>query len=238
MAFRGRGRGRGGFGSFHHAAQLPFELFPEIKDFPDAKSVKEEMGLVVWSFKLQKFWNSSPYFIDGDGETAKKKDSTEIKRYSDNDLGRTRAKPPLSHFIRVTDEYVPAELCGKKERHAQKRVRWNPESDLQKFDLFEKLEQKFQGQEEKGENEDKEGEEEEKEDDLSGGEDEFSDDNDYNQNRDFDDDEDDFNMGDDNDGTRGISYTFLSTLHMREFLLFGLRLFATNILSIAEEPTY
>ncbi|KAM7490565.1 hypothetical protein LguiA_033486 [Lonicera macranthoides] len=194
MAFRGRGRGRGGFGGgggFRAAKQVPFELFPEIADFPDAKSVKEEMALAIWSSKLQTFWNSSPYYYEGVGEAAKNNKS------SDKDSERTKPKPPLSHFIKMTDEYVPAELGERKEKHSRKKVRWNPESDQKKIDLFEKLEKK--GQDDKGEKEKKEGEDEEEDDEAAEEEEEFSDDGDYNQNIDFDDDEDDFNIDEGDD---------------------------------------
>lgn len=199
MAFRGRGRGRGfgGGGGFRAAKQVPFELFPEINDFPDVKSVKDEIAFAVWSSNLQKFWNSSPYYYEGVGEAAKNYKDSDITRFLDKDSKESKPKPPLSHYIRMTSEYVPAELGEKKERHSQKKVRWNPESDLKKFDLFEKLENK--GQDEKGEKEKKEGENEEEDDEIiEEEEEEFSDDGDYNQNVDFDDDEDDFNMADDN----------------------------------------
>ncbi|XP_028125734.1 uncharacterized protein LOC114322591 isoform X2 [Camellia sinensis] len=71
MAFRGRGRGgygRGGGGSFGYAKQEPFLLFPEIENLPDAKSVTEEMALVLRSSRLQKFWNSSVYYLKDEGQ--------------------------------------------------------------------------------------------------------------------------------------------------------------------------
>lgn len=36
--------------------------------------------------------------------------STDIERYSNKDSEKTKQKAPLSHFIKTTDEYVPAEL--------------------------------------------------------------------------------------------------------------------------------
>ncbi|XP_059640063.1 uncharacterized protein LOC132282409 [Cornus florida] len=184
MAFRGRGRGRGfGGGGFHSAKQEPFVLFPDIENFPDAKSVTEETTLVVLNSRLQKFWNSSPYYI------------------KDKDQGEN-AISKLSQFMKMSFKYVPAELAkgSKQEKQGKEKVRWKPDSDAQKLDLFEKLEKKHQGQDEKGGKEKKEDENEEEDDERMEEEDEeFSDDGDYNQNIDFDDDEDDFNM-DDNDG--------------------------------------
>uniref|UniRef100_A0A5B7CBK0 Putative DNA-directed RNA polymerase III subunit rpc31 isoform X2 n=1 Tax=Davidia involucrata TaxID=16924 RepID=A0A5B7CBK0_DAVIN len=200
MAFRGRGRGRGYGGGFRIAKQEPLILFPDIENFPDVKSVTEETALVIWNSRLQKFWNSSPYYYEGDSQGIK--ESTEIKRFSGKDNKRTKPKGKLLDFIFMTDEYVPAELAqGSKQRlQGKKNRRWDPGSDLQKLDLFEKLEQKYQGQDEKDGKEKKEDENEEEDDEIMEEEDEeFSDDGDYNQNIDFDDDEDDFNMDDDND---------------------------------------
>ncbi|KAL2250947.1 UNVERIFIED_CONTAM: hypothetical protein Sindi_2217000 [Sesamum indicum] len=95
---------------------------------------------------------------------------------------------------------------GEKKQKLVKRVRWNPESDLQKLDLFEKLEQKHQGQEgtEKKENEEEEEEDGGNEEDEG----EFSDEGDYEQAEYCDDDEDDFNMADDNNGMLCLGYAF------------------------------
>ncbi|XP_071931843.1 uncharacterized protein [Coffea arabica] len=198
MAFRGRGRGRGGFGGggFRAAKQEKFDLFPEIEELGTAEGVKVDPSFAVWYSKFQRYWNSSPYYVEDESGGAKKSQSTEIEKYSDRKSKKKSSKQPLSHFIRMEPDYVPAELAKgeKKEKHGAKRVRWNPEADMKKLDVFEKLEQKHQGQE-INEKEDEE-EEDEK---LEEEEEEYSDDGDYNQNIDFDDDEDDFNMGDDND---------------------------------------
>ncbi|KAG6621171.1 hypothetical protein I3842_Q030100 [Carya illinoinensis] len=87
---------------------------------------------------------------------------------------------------------------SKGQRPSQKKVRWNPESELQKLDYLEKLEQRAQGQENKDEKEKKEGENED-EDENDGEEDieEEPSDDDYFQNVEFDDDDDDFNDVDD-----------------------------------------
>ncbi|XAR57698.1 hypothetical protein NMG60_11025941 [Bertholletia excelsa] len=204
MAFRGRGRGRGGYGrggggGFGVAKQEPFILFPEIENFPDVKNITEQRDLVLWSYRLQRFWNSSPYYLKE--EAPKKDDNTEIERFSDRGKRRMEQKHKLSDYIKVTAEYVPAELAqdSKPERYGRRKVRWNQEPDLQK-DFFEKLEKKHQRRDEKGGQEKKEDETEEEDDERIEEEDEeFSDDGDYNQNIDFDDDEDDFNMEDDHD---------------------------------------
>nr|GLL43038.1 DNA-directed RNA polymerase III subunit RPC7-like [Ipomoea trifida] len=206
MAFRGRGRGRGGFGGgFRIAKQEPFELFPKIndQDLGNASNVTERLSLAVWYTKLQKYWNSSPYYLGDESDTSKKTKSMDIERFSDRNSDKAKKRLPISHFITVDPAYFPGELA-KGERagkHAAKRVRWSQEKDLQKLDLFEKLEQKSKGQDEKKTNE---GEEDEEEDEnIEEDEDEASDGDDYIQNVDFDDDEDDFNPADDNDDDQG-----------------------------------
>ncbi|KAG2711397.1 hypothetical protein I3760_04G074700 [Carya illinoinensis] len=91
----------------------------------------------------------------------------------------------------------------KGQRPSQKKVRWNPESELQKLDYLEKLEERAQGQENKDVKERKEGENED-EDENDGEEDieeEPSDDEYFQhailQNVEFDDDDDYFNNVDD-----------------------------------------
>ncbi|KAL3813139.1 hypothetical protein ACJIZ3_014407 [Penstemon smallii] len=70
-----------------------------------------------------------------------------------------------------------------------------------KMDLFEKLEQKYEGQEGKEKKEkENENEEENNEEEDEEEEGEYSDDGDYGQGEDFDDDEDDYNMADDDNG--------------------------------------
>ncbi|XP_027126901.2 uncharacterized protein [Coffea arabica] len=192
MAFRGRGRG-----GFRAAKQENLDLFLEIDELGTAESVKVDPSFAVWFSKFQRYWNSSPYYVEDESGGAKKSQRIEIEKLADRKSKKTSSKQPLSHFIRMEPDYVPAELAKdeKKEKHGIKRVRWNPEADMQKLDVFEKLEQKHQVQELNG----KEDEEEEGDEKLEEDEEEYSDDGDYNQNIDFDDDEDDFNTGDDND---------------------------------------
>ncbi|XP_015572822.1 DNA-directed RNA polymerase III subunit RPC7 [Ricinus communis] len=206
MSFRGRGRGRGRFGGgrggfgFGFARQEPFVEFPEV-ELPDRKAVKEERVLVVGNAKLVAFWKSSPYYLE---ETiSKKSQSMDVERFSDWGKSKTSLKrDALGNFLQLRSSNFPKELIAgaKWERPNPKKVRWDPNSDLQKWDLFEKLEQKHQGREEKGQKENKEGEDEEEDDDEEAeeAEEDFSDD-DYNQNVDFDDDDDDYNDMDDGD---------------------------------------
>ncbi|PHT41545.1 hypothetical protein CQW23_20399 [Capsicum baccatum] len=203
MAYRGRGRGRGrGQLSFRGAKQLPFELFPEVPNLGNASGVTERITLAARHLKLQKYWNSSPYYLGEESDVLKKTKGMDIERFSDRNLERVKSKQPLAHFIRMDPAYVPAELAkgGREVRHAAKRVRWNPEADMQKLDLLEKLDQKSKGGDEK--KKDGDDEDEEQEEKIEEEEEEFSDDGDYNQNLyDYDDDEDDFNMNEDNNGT-------------------------------------
>lgn len=100
MAFRG-GRGRTRVGGLHpRKREEPFIRFPEMKEYPiiNLKDIdKEFMILLSWSFDLHNFWIPSSYHLE-DG--AKKNGG--LKRR------------PLSDFIKMTDEYVPAELVAKK----------------------------------------------------------------------------------------------------------------------------
>ncbi|KAI4311216.1 hypothetical protein MLD38_036126 [Melastoma candidum] len=199
MAFRGgRGRGRG-FGH-QHAKQEPFVLFPDVELPPIREVTNEEKNLVIWNSRLQNYWKKSPYYLIETNKNVSQ--SIDIERYSD------RQKPKANHardsflqYLELNPSNFPRELLPDSRIDRSKRrrtVQWNPDSNLAKLDLFEKLEQKLQGQEEKDE-EKKEGEDEEQDLEVDEDDGEYSDDADYNQNIDFDDDEDDFNMPDDND---------------------------------------
>ncbi|KAG6621172.1 hypothetical protein I3842_Q030100 [Carya illinoinensis] len=116
-----------------------------------------------------------------------------------------RESVKLQNFWKASAYYLDETVSksSKGQRPSQKKVRWNPESELQKLDYLEKLEQRAQGQENKDEKEKKEGENED-EDENDGEEDieEEPSDDDYFQNVEFDDDDDDFNDVD--DGGEGI----------------------------------
>ncbi|XP_042501989.1 DNA-directed RNA polymerase III subunit RPC7-like [Macadamia integrifolia] len=205
MAFRGRGRGRGrgGYrgGERTYAVQEPYILFPEDVELPDVNGVIEEKTLVYWNMRLLNYWKSSPYYIEATAHS--KSQDADIERYSDKGKRtKTMMRPPLSQHLKLSSAYFPLELIQGKSRvqHDHRKVRWNPEADLQKLDIFEKLEQKFQVKDEKGEKEKNEDEnDDEDEEQIEEEEEEFSDPDDYEQNVDFDDDEDDFNMDDGND---------------------------------------
>ncbi|XP_062073587.1 uncharacterized protein LOC133777853 [Humulus lupulus] len=199
MAYRGRGRGRGygGGGGFGFAKQEPFVLFPEDVVLPDIKGVMVEKDLIRRSMILQNYWKASPYYLEEN--VSKKGQSTEIERFSDRKkINTTIMRDSLSQIL--DHKKFPLELTeGSKgwQQSSRKRVRWNPDSELKKLELFEKLEQR-EALNEKGEKEKKDGENEDEDEELDeqDTEEEPSDD-DYNQNVDFDDDEDDFNVEDD-----------------------------------------
>lgn len=184
MAWGGRGRGRGGYsGSQRSCKEEPYILFPEIKEFPavNPQEIDEELRkLVSWGNDFQKFWTSSSYHLDDARQGAEKNGG--LKRR------------PLSDFMMMTDDYVPAELVAKNARRNNKKVRWDPQSDLQRLDLFEKLDQ---GQDDE-DNEKKEDEDEDEEEDNENAE-EDEELNDYTENIEFDDDDDGNNQADDGD---------------------------------------
>ncbi|XP_071729731.1 uncharacterized protein [Rutidosis leptorrhynchoides] len=188
-----RGRGRRGGGQRNYAKPQEYIIFPEIKELPDVNLKQKEekyRKLVSWGNELQKFWNSSPYHLGPLDQVASRNEG--------------KRKDPLSDYIQISDDYFPAELVAKNVRPVNKKMRWNPESDIHKLDLLEKLDAKTQAdhddrvkKEEEDENEDNENvEEEEEEEDLG----------DYEQNVDFDDDEDDYNPEDDGGGDDGGYY--------------------------------
>ncbi|RXH75891.1 hypothetical protein DVH24_042678 [Malus domestica] len=190
MAYRGRGRGRGGFsggGGFGFAKQEPFVLFPDI-DMPIPKGISdvqqktdaviEEENLINQTRKFQKIWKDSPYYLEQN--TSNERQNEDVERYSD----RTKPKTTIrrgSLFSILELKGFPQELTGgsRVQQPGRKRVRWNPNSELEKLDLFEKLEQR-QGQNDTKEKKEGEGEDEdENEEEEEQEEEDFSDDDYY-----------------------------------------------------------
>ncbi|MCD9561350.1 hypothetical protein HAX54_020411, partial [Datura stramonium] len=141
MAYRGGSRA--GFGG-RLAKQVPFELFPEVENLGNAASVTRKDGVGNLALKITSIGTPLLTIWERKVMLQKKAKGMDIERFSDRTLERAKSKPPLAHFIRMDPAYVPAELAkgGREEKHAAKRVRWNPESDMQKLDLLEKLDQK------------------------------------------------------------------------------------------------
>ncbi|CAA7013064.1 unnamed protein product [Microthlaspi erraticum] len=220
MAYRGRGRGRGGFrgrgggGGSDYSAPEPFVTFPEI-ELPDPKSISTDKELLMSYSKFQSFWRNSDYHL-GDGVSKQKKESLDIERFSDSLKPKKKANKTGSFydFLVLRPDNFPRELLGETRRERPvKRAKWTRDADLQKLDLFEKLEAKYKaaGKEDNSEGEDDEEKEKEKEkgkeedeEDDDGEEKEsevsdYEDNDDYEQNRDFDDDDDDYNQAEDGD---------------------------------------
>ncbi|GLT71445.1 hypothetical protein SLA2020_434610 [Shorea laevis] len=161
MAFRGRGRGRGGRGfgggfSYGYAKQEAFELFPDI-ELPKIPTVtKEQEALVREQRKLENFWKTSPYYLEESvskqsifsGSLHRKRQSDDIERYSDRTKPNNKiVRDSLSQFL--VPSRFPKELVedSKGRQPSRKRVRWNLDSELQKLDHLEKLEQMAEGEE-------------------------------------------------------------------------------------------
>ncbi|MFS7889698.1 hypothetical protein Hanom_Chr00s000004g01610071 [Helianthus anomalus] len=89
-------KGRGTKFARPRAKEEKYEIYPEIKEFPDVNLKQKEdfSKLISWGDALQRFWVSSPYYLEAAGQ----------------DSERNIRKPPLSDFIKITDGYVPAEL--------------------------------------------------------------------------------------------------------------------------------
>ncbi|ESQ29471.1 hypothetical protein EUTSA_v10023695mg [Eutrema salsugineum] len=193
---RGRGRGRGGFGGSgaEYAKAEPFVIFPEIK-LPDPKSISHDPQLLSSFFSFQKFWRNSPYHL-GDGVSKKEKESLDIERYSDSLKPKKKSNKSGSFydFLVLRPDNFPKELLGDTRRERPvKRAKWTQDADLQKLDVFEKLEAKYKAE---GKEDNEEGEDD---DQVAESEGEESDNGDYDQNQDFDDDDDDYNQADDGD---------------------------------------
>uniref|UniRef100_A0A1J3FFP5 DNA-directed RNA polymerase III subunit RPC7 n=1 Tax=Noccaea caerulescens TaxID=107243 RepID=A0A1J3FFP5_NOCCA len=215
MAYRGgrggRGRGRGGFGGGEfRSTPEPFVIYPEIT-LPNPKSISIDNKLLESYSNFQKFWKTSPYHI-GDGVSKQKKEILDIEMYSDSLKPKKKANKTGSFydFLVLRPDNFPKELLGETRRERPvKRARWTQDADLQKLDLFEKLEAKYKaaGKEDKDnpEGEDDEEKEKKKEEDDDEDDDDkeseisISSGGDYDQNEDFDDDDDDYNQAEDVD---------------------------------------
>ncbi|GJZ51423.1 hypothetical protein Tco_0605938 [Tanacetum coccineum] len=154
MAFR-RERGRGRRGGQHPCKQeeIFMPLFPEIKEYPtiNLKDIdKELMTLCSWSNDLHNFWISSSYHLDDPAKT----------------YGGKRRRP-LSDFIKMSDEYVPAEFLRKNvnARLENKKVRWDPKSNLERLYLFGTMDRAPQGDQDGEDDEDDEEDDEDEEED-------------------------------------------------------------------------
>ncbi|XP_021772150.1 DNA-directed RNA polymerase III subunit rpc31-like [Chenopodium quinoa] len=201
MAFRGRGRGRGFGGSdFKFVKPESFVLFPDI-ELPDRNNVPEEKDLALRNFKFRNYFQSSPYHLE---ETFSGEEAVDIERYSDKVNKKSRfGRCSLSDsgYLKLEPGYFPLELVRGTKFKTRRKVHWNPKRDLQKLDVLEELEKKFENEDSKGKKEkDKEGDEdEEEEENLEEEEDDVESDDDYGKGENFDDDEDDYNMSDGGD---------------------------------------
>ncbi|KAB2629138.1 DNA-directed RNA polymerase III subunit rpc31 [Pyrus ussuriensis x Pyrus communis] len=168
-------RGRG-CGGFSGGGGFGFAKQEPFVLFPVKKThtLTEEENLINQTRKFQNIWKGFPYYLEQ--SPSNEKQNMDVERYSD----RTKPKTTI------------------------RRVRWNPDSDLVKLDLFEKLEQ-CQGQNDAKEKKECEGEDVNENEEEAEPEDEDFSDDDYCKNSDFKDDEDDYNMEDDGDGRTHLS---------------------------------
>lgn len=53
----------------------PFYHLQEVENLGNAASVTERITLAIWQANLQKYWNSSPYYLAEESDVLKSKDS-------------------------------------------------------------------------------------------------------------------------------------------------------------------
>ncbi|KAJ3680920.1 hypothetical protein LUZ60_015409 [Juncus effusus] len=192
MAFRGRGRGRGGFGAERRGKDVPYELYPKI-DVPDLNIILSTSNAKIKEMaqrksKLEDFWRASCYNLQEDALRAR------------SNLGKKQKnqerKEALASYLKLIPSNFPLELIqgSKRVQQSSKKLRWDHNTGDLSLDKFEKLEEKNKDNEGKGEKKKEIEESEEEDENENEAEEESSEDDDYNQNIDFDDDEDDMNM--------------------------------------------
>ncbi|CAJ2674382.1 glutamic acid-rich protein-like [Trifolium pratense] len=195
MAGRG-GWGRGG-GFQRYVPPVPFVLFPEDINLPDAKPAEIDrytMKLLKWDNQFNSYFKAAAYYLE-EKEEVKGRKRMHVETYSDKKKKKNFTRDSLSqvlHFEGFAKELIP----GKKMWRSRKKMRWNPEADMTQKKFFEELEKKLKKEEGKHKGEE-EGEEESEDEDENEEEDQESEgdfnDGDYNQNDYVDDDEDDYN---------------------------------------------
>ncbi|GAB4839967.1 hypothetical protein Ancab_039634 [Ancistrocladus abbreviatus] len=143
MAYRWRGRGRGGYGGRFRGGvenQKPFTHFPEDAELPDQEDITAEVALVISCARLQNYWKTSCYVIED--KTSEKTECEDIERYSDRAKPRHRSRrESVSAYMKLESDYFPSELVQGIKSNVRKKLKWKPNPGLDKMDLFEKREQ-------------------------------------------------------------------------------------------------
>ncbi|KAF9606457.1 hypothetical protein IFM89_025287 [Coptis chinensis] len=170
------------------------DLYDKTGQLTKAKKAMDEMPFEPNVVMLSSFFGAAQYVTLANIYAEAEFKDTEIERYSDRGKPNSRSKrDSLASHLRLTPANFPLELVqafkrfphivkmsGSRRAHDPRKVRWNPESGLQKLDFLEKLDEKIEGKAEKGEKK-KEGEDEDNEEEPELEDAEFSDDGDYNQ---------------------------------------------------------
>lgn len=188
--FRGRGRGA-------YVRPVPFVVFPEDINLPDAKPGEVDASmrrLCKLDHEFDNFFRSAPYFLEEKAQFKGRKRKMHVQRFSDKKkTSFTRDSLPQ---VLVYDEFIKELVPGKTMLSRKKRT-WNPEEGQKKlaamFDDIEKS--RLEDSKRKKEEKDEESEDEVENEEGNESEDDFQD-GDYNQNEYFDDDEDDYNVDD------------------------------------------
>ncbi|XP_024010057.1 uncharacterized protein LOC18015134 isoform X1 [Eutrema salsugineum] len=218
---RGRRGGLGGSGS-EYAKAKKFVIFPEntLPD-PKSISYDSQLLSSYFSFQ-KFWRNSPYHLGDGVSKKEKESLDIERFSDSVKPKRKSNKSGSFYDYLVLRADNFPKELLGGLEYSSQhicnlffwvqicvavtelyaisdtrrerpvKRAKWTQDADLQKLDVFERLEAKYKTE---GKEEIEEGEDD---DEVVESEGEESDNGDYDQNHDFDDD-DDYNQADDGD---------------------------------------
>ncbi|CAJ2674383.1 unnamed protein product [Trifolium pratense] len=142
MAGRG-GWGRGG-GFQRYVPPVPFVLFPEDINLPDAKPAEIDrytMKLLKWDNQFNSYFKAAAYYLE-EKEEVKGRKRMHVETYSDKKKKKNFTRDSLSqvlHFEGFAKELIP----GKKMWRSRKKMRWNPEADMTQKKFFEELEKKL-----------------------------------------------------------------------------------------------
>lgn len=141
MAWRGRGRGRGGFTVARHDIQLSEEekgsdvphRFPNpvLGKMPESASKQqltaEQQRLMIRFERVRMGFRNSPFFMEVGGPAQQRsveKTVPDVIRYHEPQISdKPQSRRPLHEVITLHDKYIPRELFSEKEERKSARAR-------------------------------------------------------------------------------------------------------------------